>query len=196
MPGGGTGGQQDSMRVRPFAKDFLAALSPLPTQLLSCSTLFHITKLCISFLPLLLSPFRQLKEAPGRNIRVGGGNRVFPLPPSVSPSGVCIIAPKGKHCLMIAFVIEFLFMITFLVGISKGEEPKILRPPRRPRKPKTLNNPEDCTYYYLLHVSGSLILSDGSHSIHKTVTALGLSKGRTLEKGDAHQFLLSCPIAG
>lgn len=57
-------------------------------------------------------------------------------------------------------------MITFLVGISKGEEPKILRPPRRPRKPKTLNNPEDCTYYYLLHVSGSLLLSDGSHNIH------------------------------
>ncbi|ELK16988.1 Myosin IIIA [Pteropus alecto] len=40
-----------------------------------------------------------------------------------------------------------------LSGISKGEEPKILRPPRRPRKPKTLNNPEDCTYYYLLHKS-------------------------------------------
>nr|XP_019604661.1 PREDICTED: myosin-IIIa [Rhinolophus sinicus] len=41
----------------------------------------------------------------------------------------------------------------YLSGISKGEEPKILRPPRRPRKPKTLNNPEDCTYYYLLHKS-------------------------------------------
>ncbi|KAM5282412.1 myosin-IIIa isoform 2-T2 [Hipposideros larvatus] len=41
-----------------------------------------------------------------------------------------------------------------LSGIPKGEEPKILRPPRRPRKPKTLNNPEDCTYYYLLHVLG------------------------------------------
>ncbi|XP_030653867.1 myosin-IIIa [Nomascus leucogenys] len=40
-----------------------------------------------------------------------------------------------------------------LSGISKGEEPKILRPPRRPRKPKTLNNPEDSTYYYLLHKS-------------------------------------------
>ncbi|XP_011911464.1 PREDICTED: myosin-IIIa [Cercocebus atys] len=39
------------------------------------------------------------------------------------------------------------------VCISKGEEPKILRPPRRPRKPKTLNNPEDSTYYYLLHKS-------------------------------------------
>ncbi|XP_038190783.1 myosin-IIIa [Arvicola amphibius] len=37
-------------------------------------------------------------------------------------------------------------------GVSK-EEPKILRPPRRPRKPKTLNNPEDSTYYYLLHKS-------------------------------------------
>ncbi|XP_051857380.1 myosin-IIIa [Antechinus flavipes] len=33
------------------------------------------------------------------------------------------------------------------------EEPKILRPPRRPSKPKTLNNPEDSTYYYLLHKS-------------------------------------------
>ncbi|KAM5339357.1 myosin-IIIa [Glossophaga mutica] len=41
----------------------------------------------------------------------------------------------------------------YFSGISKGEEPKILRPPRRPRKPKTLNNPEDCTYYYLLHKS-------------------------------------------
>lgn len=82
---------------------------------------------------------------------------------------------------MVVFVIEYLFMITFLVGISKGEEPKILRPPRRPRKPKTLNNPEDCTYYYLLHVSGSLLLSDGSHSIHKTMFTLGLSKGRTLK---------------
>ncbi|XP_063566032.1 myosin-IIIa isoform X2 [Gorilla gorilla gorilla] len=40
-----------------------------------------------------------------------------------------------------------------LSGVSKGEEPKILRPPRRPRKPKTLNNPEDSTYYYLLHKS-------------------------------------------
>ncbi|XDA82156.1 hypothetical protein R6Z07F_012076 [Ovis aries] len=38
-------------------------------------------------------------------------------------------------------------------GISKGEEPKILRPPRRPRKPKTLNNSEDSTYYSLLHKS-------------------------------------------
>eukprot|EP00072_Mus_musculus_P025957 NP_680779.3 myosin-IIIa [Mus musculus] len=41
----------------------------------------------------------------------------------------------------------------YLSGVSKGEEPKILRPPRRPRKPKTLNNPEDSTYYYLLHKS-------------------------------------------
>ncbi|XP_060048311.1 myosin-IIIa [Erinaceus europaeus] len=41
----------------------------------------------------------------------------------------------------------------YLSGISRGEEPKILRPPRRPRKPKTLNNPEDSTYYYLLHKS-------------------------------------------
>ncbi|XP_063094100.1 myosin-IIIa isoform X4 [Cavia porcellus] len=40
-----------------------------------------------------------------------------------------------------------------LSGISKGEESKFLRPPRRPRKPKTLNNPEDSTYYYLLHKS-------------------------------------------
>ncbi|KAL6093327.1 hypothetical protein STEG23_036207, partial [Scotinomys teguina] len=37
-------------------------------------------------------------------------------------------------------------------GVSKGGA-KILRPPRRPRKPKTLNNPEDSTYYYLLHKS-------------------------------------------
>ncbi|XP_027969934.1 myosin-IIIa [Eumetopias jubatus] len=41
----------------------------------------------------------------------------------------------------------------YLSGVSKEEEPKILRPPRRPRKPKTLNNPEDSTYYYLLHKS-------------------------------------------
>ncbi|XP_027261146.1 myosin-IIIa isoform X3 [Cricetulus griseus] len=41
----------------------------------------------------------------------------------------------------------------YLSGVCLGEEPKILRPPRRPRKPKTLNNPEDSTYYYLLHKS-------------------------------------------
>ncbi|NXF93845.1 MYO3A protein, partial [Eubucco bourcierii] len=29
----------------------------------------------------------------------------------------------------------------------------MLRPPRRPRKPKTLNNPEDSTYYTLIHKS-------------------------------------------
>ncbi|XP_036044389.1 myosin-IIIa [Onychomys torridus] len=40
----------------------------------------------------------------------------------------------------------------YLSGVAK-EEPKILRPPRRPRKPKTLNNPEDSKYYYLLHKS-------------------------------------------
>uniref|UniRef100_H0X460 non-specific serine/threonine protein kinase n=1 Tax=Otolemur garnettii TaxID=30611 RepID=H0X460_OTOGA len=40
-----------------------------------------------------------------------------------------------------------------LSGNPKGEESKMLRPPRRPRKPKTLNNPEDSTYYYLLHKS-------------------------------------------
>ncbi|KAL1785149.1 myosin-IIIa [Sigmodon hispidus] len=40
----------------------------------------------------------------------------------------------------------------YLSGVSKDES-KILRPPRRPRKPKTLNNPEDSTYYYLLHKS-------------------------------------------
>ncbi|XP_059119012.1 myosin-IIIa [Peromyscus eremicus] len=40
----------------------------------------------------------------------------------------------------------------YLSGVAK-EEPEILRPPRRPRKPKTLNNPEDSTYYYLLHKS-------------------------------------------
>uniref|UniRef100_A0A2K6G0X6 non-specific serine/threonine protein kinase n=1 Tax=Propithecus coquereli TaxID=379532 RepID=A0A2K6G0X6_PROCO len=39
----------------------------------------------------------------------------------------------------------------YLSGNPKGEESKMLRPPRRPRKPKTLNNPEDSTYYYLLH---------------------------------------------
>ncbi|XP_041497544.1 myosin-IIIa isoform X1 [Microtus oregoni] len=41
----------------------------------------------------------------------------------------------------------------YLSGVCQGQEPKILRPPRRPRKPKTLNNPEDSTYYYLLHKS-------------------------------------------
>ncbi|XP_012510311.1 PREDICTED: myosin-IIIa [Propithecus coquereli] len=40
----------------------------------------------------------------------------------------------------------------YLSGNPKGEESKMLRPPRRPRKPKTLNNPEDSTYYYLLHI--------------------------------------------
>ncbi|XP_004605551.2 myosin-IIIa [Sorex araneus] len=41
----------------------------------------------------------------------------------------------------------------YLSGVAKGEELKILRPPRRPRMPKTLNNPEDSSYYYLLHKS-------------------------------------------
>uniref|UniRef100_A0A2K6KBY3 non-specific serine/threonine protein kinase n=1 Tax=Rhinopithecus bieti TaxID=61621 RepID=A0A2K6KBY3_RHIBE len=41
-----------------------------------------------------------------------------------------------------------------LSGKNQGLEPRISRPtPRRPRKPKTLNNPEDSTYYYLLHKS-------------------------------------------
>ncbi|KAI5932823.1 Myosin-IIIa [Manis javanica] len=40
-----------------------------------------------------------------------------------------------------------------LSGISNGEEPKILRSPKRPQKSKTLNSPEDSTYYCLLHKS-------------------------------------------
>ncbi|KAM6422466.1 myosin-IIIa-like [Rhynochetos jubatus] len=37
---------------------------------------------------------------------------------------------------------------------AKVEDPRpIQRPPRRPRKPKTLNNPEDSTYYTLIHKS-------------------------------------------
>uniref|UniRef100_A0A8C3TQ67 non-specific serine/threonine protein kinase n=1 Tax=Catharus ustulatus TaxID=91951 RepID=A0A8C3TQ67_CATUS len=38
--------------------------------------------------------------------------------------------------------------------VAKVEDPRPMqRPPRRPRKPKTLNNPEDSTYYTLIHVS-------------------------------------------
>uniref|UniRef100_A0A672TI10 non-specific serine/threonine protein kinase n=1 Tax=Strigops habroptila TaxID=2489341 RepID=A0A672TI10_STRHB len=38
--------------------------------------------------------------------------------------------------------------------VSKVEDSRPMkRPPRRPRKPKTLNNPEDSTYYTLIHVS-------------------------------------------
>ncbi|NXH14564.1 MYO3A protein, partial [Bucco capensis] len=37
---------------------------------------------------------------------------------------------------------------------AKGEDSRPMqRPPRRPRKPKTLNNPEDSTYYTLIHKS-------------------------------------------
>ncbi|KFP83858.1 Myosin-IIIa, partial [Acanthisitta chloris] len=37
---------------------------------------------------------------------------------------------------------------------AKVEDPRPMqRPPRRPRKPKTLNNPEDSTYYTLIHKS-------------------------------------------
>ncbi|NXL63235.1 MYO3A protein, partial [Chordeiles acutipennis] len=37
---------------------------------------------------------------------------------------------------------------------AKGEDScPMQRPPRRPRKPKTLNNPEDSTYYTLIHKS-------------------------------------------
>uniref|UniRef100_A0A8C3ESB3 non-specific serine/threonine protein kinase n=1 Tax=Corvus moneduloides TaxID=1196302 RepID=A0A8C3ESB3_CORMO len=38
--------------------------------------------------------------------------------------------------------------------VAKVEDSRPMqRPPRRPRKPKTLNNPEDSTYYTLIHVS-------------------------------------------
>ncbi|NXA12212.1 MYO3A protein, partial [Sapayoa aenigma] len=38
--------------------------------------------------------------------------------------------------------------------VAKVEESRPMqRPPRRPRKPKTLNNPEDSTYYTLIHKS-------------------------------------------
>ncbi|NXP19531.1 MYO3A protein, partial [Scytalopus superciliaris] len=38
--------------------------------------------------------------------------------------------------------------------VAKVEDPRPMqRPPRRPRKPKTLNNPEDSTYYTLIHKS-------------------------------------------
>ncbi|NXH57425.1 MYO3A protein, partial [Rhabdornis inornatus] len=38
--------------------------------------------------------------------------------------------------------------------VAKVEDSRPMqRPPRRPRKPKTLNNPEDCTYYTLIHKS-------------------------------------------
>ncbi|NWR05284.1 MYO3A protein, partial [Paradoxornis webbianus] len=38
--------------------------------------------------------------------------------------------------------------------VAKGEDSRPMqRPPRRPRKPKTLNNPEDSTYYTLIHKS-------------------------------------------
>lgn len=38
--------------------------------------------------------------------------------------------------------------------VAKVEDSRPMqRPPRRPRKPKTLNNPEDSTYYTLIHKS-------------------------------------------
>ncbi|NXM40765.1 MYO3A protein, partial [Gymnorhina tibicen] len=38
--------------------------------------------------------------------------------------------------------------------VAKVEDSRLMqRPPRRPRKPKTLNNPEDSTYYTLIHKS-------------------------------------------
>ncbi|XP_040843992.1 myosin-IIIa [Ochotona curzoniae] len=61
-----------------------------------------------------------------------------PLPPGVYPHKTANKRVSSQLCLS---------------GISKGGEPRLLRPPRRPRKPKTLNNPEDSTYYYLLHKS-------------------------------------------
>uniref|UniRef100_A0A8C5IZE0 non-specific serine/threonine protein kinase n=1 Tax=Junco hyemalis TaxID=40217 RepID=A0A8C5IZE0_JUNHY len=40
--------------------------------------------------------------------------------------------------------------------VAKVEDSRPMqRPPRRPRKPKTLNNPEDSTYYTLIHVNNS-----------------------------------------
>ncbi|OWK54697.1 Myosin-IIIa [Lonchura striata] len=42
----------------------------------------------------------------------------------------------------------------FFTVVAKVEESRPMqRPPRRPRKPKTLNNPEDSTYYTLIHKS-------------------------------------------
>uniref|UniRef100_A0A8C0IAD4 non-specific serine/threonine protein kinase n=1 Tax=Bubo bubo TaxID=30461 RepID=A0A8C0IAD4_BUBBB len=41
--------------------------------------------------------------------------------------------------------------------VAKVEDSRPMqRPPRRPRKPKTLNNPEDSTYYTLIHVRRGL----------------------------------------
>lgn len=56
----------------------------------------------------------------------------------------------------------------FFTVVAKVEDSRPMqRPPRRPRKPKTLNNPEDSTYYTLIHVSlrsfSGLKLSDCSH---------------------------------
>ncbi|XP_017203117.3 myosin-IIIa isoform X2 [Oryctolagus cuniculus] len=72
-----------------------------------------------------------------------------------------------------------------LSGISKGEEPRLLRPPRRPRKPKTLNNPEDSTYYYLLHKS----IQEEKRRPRKD------SQGKLLDLEDFYYkgFLTSCP---
>lgn len=96
-------------------------------------------------------------------IRVGGGNKGISSFSQFLPQLYVYNLLFNTNTK--ALVTECLFMIAFLVGISRGEGPKILRPPRRPRKPKTLNNPEDSTYYSLLHVSGSLSFSGGSRSI-------------------------------
>lgn len=50
-------GQQESMSIITLFKDFLAALTPFPIPALNCYILFHITKLCISFLPRLSFPY-------------------------------------------------------------------------------------------------------------------------------------------
>lgn len=62
-----------------------------------------------------------------------------------------------------SFAIFCFFTVAAKVEDSRPKQ----RPPRRPRKPKTLNNPEDSTYYTLIHVSLAsfcwLRPSDNSH---------------------------------
>lgn len=63
--------------------------------------------------------------------------------------------------------ISFAIFCFFTVTAKVEDTRPLKRPPRRPRKPKTLNNPEDSTYYTLIHVSLAsycgLKLPDNSH---------------------------------
>ncbi|XP_038611640.1 myosin-IIIa isoform X2 [Tachyglossus aculeatus] len=71
-------------------------------------------------------------------------------------------------------------------GVSRAEEPRTLRVPRRAQKPKALNNPEDSTYYILLHKA----IRQEKRRPRKE------SPGKVLDLEDFYYHEISCSHAG